>query len=547
MSKRILAFAIVAVMLALTACTAPAATPAPAAPAAPSAAPAAPSAAPAAPSAAPAAPTAAPAAPPKTADPVKLKVEVFDRNNIDPTVGTVTDNPFTKYIKEGMLAEGVDVSFEPVPRGEETQKITVLMASGTAPDIIFTYDRSLFQKFAMEGGLHDLTPYIDQYGQDLKAYTGEISMPYGVLDGKQYAFPALRVRVGHITPFIRSDWVTKAGVSMPTNRDELVTVLKAFKEKNLGANGLTIPWGGQLNGAPYGKMQDVIHSFGTNEEEYEYTVPKYIRENYKEAAKWMAELYKEGLIDPEFATRPSDQINNPIKGSNVGFFMEGNWVPHGLSGGNAFLLAAQEIDKDAMMEAVNCFPDKNGKYYKMTYTPTGLFNMVPLTCKNPEAAVKYLNWMCRKENAYKICYGDEGTMYKIEDGVPINIVNDDTNKRRAPLGDLALMFNGGWNLPIELSNLQTEKNNPKFGKQAAAAQKMAEVDGVYEPFYNVPIAAERQYLSELDTAAQQWWVKLVTEPDFEKTYADYIKDMEAKGIKEIQKEYTEYYAKYMKK
>jgi putative aldouronate transport system substrate-binding protein len=474
---------------------------------------------------------------------VKLTVEVFDRNNIDPTVGTVTDNEWTRFIQESMLKEGVEIEFVPVPRGEETQKITVLMAAGTAPDIIFTYDRSLFQKFATEGGLHELSDLVDQYGPDLVEYAGEISLPYGYIGDKLFGIPALRVNVGHIVPFIRTDWLDKVGMPKPTNRDELVEVLRAFKEADLG-NGTTIPWSGGLDGSAYGKMQDVINSFSTNEEYEHYTVPKWIRESYKECAKWMNGLYAEGLIDPEFATRESK--NDPVKQSMAGFFMEGWWVPHTLSGDNAILLAAQEIDPEAMIEVVNCFPDKNGKYYKMTYTPTGLFNMVPKTCKNPEAAVKYLNWMCRQENAYMINYGVEGEMYTIEDGVPISIVNDETIKRRAPLGDLALMFNGGWNFELEKNMTIQEKNNPLFGKQVAEALKISQMDGVYEPFYQVTIEAEREYLSEIQSAAAEWWVKLVVEPDFETNWENYLKEMEARGIKELQAEYEEYYETYMR-
>ena len=103
-----------------------------------------------------------------------LTVELFDRANIPESQGTLEDNQWTRWVKEEMQKLNVDVTFVPVPRGEETTKLNVLLASGTAPDISFTYDRVLFAQYASDGGLTPLDDYVSS--MEAKFITGEISI-----------------------------------------------------------------------------------------------------------------------------------------------------------------------------------------------------------------------------------------------------------------------------------------------------------------------------------------------------------------------------------
>ena len=69
----------------------------------------------------------------------KITVEVYDRGNDDGS--DPTNNNYTKYIKEQMLAQhNVEVEFVAVPRWTEVEQINNLLAAGDAPDICLTYD-----------------------------------------------------------------------------------------------------------------------------------------------------------------------------------------------------------------------------------------------------------------------------------------------------------------------------------------------------------------------------------------------------------------------
>ena len=51
-----------------------------------------------------------------------------------------------------------------VPRSESDDKLNIAMSGGTAPDIVFTYDQSLFYSYASSGALNELTDAYNQYG-----------------------------------------------------------------------------------------------------------------------------------------------------------------------------------------------------------------------------------------------------------------------------------------------------------------------------------------------------------------------------------------------
>lgn len=94
---------------------------------------------------------------------VTLRVEVFDRGN-SPEGMTVTNNLMTKYVQENFGdPNNIDVEFVAVPRSEEINNLNVLMAAGTAPDIIFTYNAGAVYSWAQQGGLMDLGACIQMY------------------------------------------------------------------------------------------------------------------------------------------------------------------------------------------------------------------------------------------------------------------------------------------------------------------------------------------------------------------------------------------------
>ena len=159
----------------------------------------------------------------------EISVMLFDRANIPDGEGTIDDNRWTKYLNENMALLNIHVTFEPLPRSEENSKIPVLMASGTASDIMMTYNNALVESFYRDGGTYDLAPYVEESGEDLTAYLGEKVLQAGQMpDGAQFAIPARRAIYTRHNLFVRKDWLVKLDMDIPTTPDEFLDMLRRF-------------------------------------------------------------------------------------------------------------------------------------------------------------------------------------------------------------------------------------------------------------------------------------------------------------------------------
>ncbi|MGI5892989.1 MAG: extracellular solute-binding protein [Candidatus Merdivicinus sp.] len=478
-----------------------------------------------------------------------LTVELFDRNNIPESQGTLEDNQWTNWIKEEMKKLNVDVTFVPVPRSEETTKLNVLMASGSAPDISYTYDHDLFAQYAMDGGLYDLGGLMDTYGKDIVDIFEEKGvLEYGKIEDTLYAIPAYRSNTAHYMAFIRKDWLDKLNLSAPTTKEELVEVLKAFKEMDSSI----YPWGyfpsdpGDFS-AHNAYLYDAMYSFFTHSEEELYTTPEVLRDGFKEFMQWLNMLYSEGLIDPEFATKTTKELRNTdIMNGKVGFFMEGAWVPYGAD--SPYRILADE-GSDIEYIPIEVFENADGHYYKTNYPPTGLYLFVPKTAKSPEAAVTYLNWMADYDVAFTLKFGNEGEQYEMQDGIPVVI---DATERQNTFGyiagDINLLFNGYHpDTPEEIINYDYLNNaGENLVDFAIESNTLAVKDAVPQVQFNKEIEAEKTYGAELTNTYNEYWTKLITSTDFETDYAAFEKEIQSKGIEEIKAERTEYYNTYVK-
>ena len=159
---------------------------------------------------------------------------VWDRGNAAPGT-TPEDNALTQWIQEQVLKDcNVKVKYVSVPRSGSDDKVNVMMAGGSAPDIIFTYEQSLFGDYTRNGGVADLTDSLAKYGDKINELIGDIQY-MGQYEGKQYAIMKRRgFQIPRHVTYVRKDWCDAMGMDIPTTKDELIDYLYAVKEKNPG-------------------------------------------------------------------------------------------------------------------------------------------------------------------------------------------------------------------------------------------------------------------------------------------------------------------------
>lgn len=204
------------------------------------------------------------------------------------------------------------------------KKNLALAQAKNLPDGLFNADMSDYDllRYAKQGVIIPLEQLIDNYMPNLKKVLDE-NPEYRTLitadDGHIYGFPWIEQlgsgkeaiqSVGSM-PFINKKWLDELELDVPKTTEELEQALIAFKENDMAGNGQTIPMSFILNdgnedigtllgafGEGYGDIPE--HLSVSNDKKVVYTAAQ---EGYKEGLKWLNQLSKEGLIDPEVYTQ----------------------------------------------------------------------------------------------------------------------------------------------------------------------------------------------------------------------------------------------------
>jgi len=363
---------------------------------------------------------------------ITIKVEVFDRGT-DGGKTNPTKNRWTEWIKDKFLKdENIIVVFEPVPRSEEEQSLINLMAAGNPPDVCMTYSINNITKWGEMGGVFDLSPHLDTNLKNLKEFLGPdpalpgrdlIHRNMNAKTGAVYSIPGRRLNTARLNTFIRKDWLDKLGLPVPKTKEQYFNALRAFKERdpgNVGRNKVV----------PFSMPKDVRWQAGTILESFidpnisvqdrwvNFVADRYfLIPDYKDGGRFLNRMYNAGLIDPDFPLYKDDlPMSNLIKSGVVGSFIH-NWDQI-FRESEKLVTDLRKNVPDAEFIAVDCMESSDGVTHKISYDPAGVFVFIPKSSKNPEAAMRYLNWLAKYENFHFIQTGPEGIVHTIVDGIP---------------------------------------------------------------------------------------------------------------------------------
>jgi len=365
-----------------------------------------------------------------------IRVVIYDRGT-DGGKTNPTSNKWTEWIAEKLLEdENIKIVFESVPRHQEAQAQINLMAAGNPPDICMTYDINNINSWALQGGLYDVSPYIDTILKDLKAFYGEdpaipgrdfILRNMNAQTGEVFSLPSKRVNTARLNTFIRKDWLDKLGLPVPKTTEEYFNALVAFKDRDPGNLRRRNP---PVSPIPYSMTVDVRWGAGNILESFiDPRVPAkdrwintivdrfFLIPGYKEGVRFMNRMYNTGLIDRDFPLHKDDlPMANLIKSGVIGSFGH-NWDQIFRENEKLYTDLLKNVP-DAEWVAVDCMTNIDGVIRKISYDPAGLNIFIPRSSKNSQAAMRYLNWLAKFENYNFIQIGYEGISHELVDGVP---------------------------------------------------------------------------------------------------------------------------------
>ena len=231
-------------------------------------------------------------------------------------------NAYTKYLEDTL---NIDIQFEFLPATNPGDKLAVMISSAQKlPDVVcFSLSAANAYKYAQAGAFIPLDEYIEKYSVNFKGKTAmypELNLEKLMRspDGHTYALPFYAPSLSDETRYklwINQKWLEKLNLSMPTTTEELIKVLRAFKEGDPNGNGKNDEY--PLVGAT-GWSQDatvaLMNSFVYNDNAERFFIEDgqlklaYMQEEWKDGLHFIKDLLTEDLLAPISLTQTSEQL-----------------------------------------------------------------------------------------------------------------------------------------------------------------------------------------------------------------------------------------------
>ncbi len=361
---------------------------------------------------------------------------------------------FTEYEK----LSNIHIDWTLAPNEGYTERKNVLLAGGEYPDIFYRGNLTVADQLnnGTNGLLIPLNDLIADYAPNLQARYVDypdlekiITMP----DGNIYSLPTKSAVDAGVSQYqwINTVWLDNVGKEMPTTTEELKDVLMAFKTEdangdgdpnnefpltdrnsgaslfnalyaafglgNLGVNGMTTYMDLGEDGA--------IRSFVTTDE-------------YKELVTYLADLYANGLIDPETFTQDIPTFTAKGEQNLIGAFFNNN---------SPEIIGAAHTDDYQAMPALESPSGEAVFNYTGPLAASGAF-AISNTNPYPRESMRWIDYYYGEEGSLLMWLGEEGVTY-IDNGdgtydiTELITNNPDGLNIPQSMGQYALGFAGG--------------------------------------------------------------------------------------------------------
>ena len=327
------------------------------------------------------------------------------------------DNSYTRFLKDDL---NIKVVYDWVASSSDyDEKMNLCIGSGTIPEMM-NVNAAQYRALLKYDMIQPLDQYFEDYASDaLKGYVEsggeELKKCISNDKGEMMAIPAPNITAGGINEmWIRQDWLDNLGLEVPRTWDEMAAVAEAFVTQDPDGNGEADTIGilgpgnsdhmNAIGGNQFG-LDPLFSSFQSYPQYWlqdEDGTVKYgsIQPETRTALEKIQKLYTDKLIDPEMLVRSNCQ--EAVLSGKVGIFFGPWWC--GYTVGDATL--AGEADWRAYFTPLS----EDGKYYTHMPDPTSTYVVVSKSCKNPEAAIKIINYLI----AYGKDWVADGTSAKLE-------------------------------------------------------------------------------------------------------------------------------------
>ena len=334
-------------------------------------------------------------------------------------------NAYTLWLEEQTGYNLEFITFQSSSTDYKAQLSTMLATGDELPDILWNFQvgQGAYEEYGASGYFIDMAPYYNDKEGEGKVFWDRLSQlpqdqqDYVVRqltaeDGGMYA--AARIEYSLIDTmqfqvFINQTWLTKLGLEMPTNIDELETVLRAFRDKDPNGNGKKdeLPLIGNNAAGSSSIIKWILNMYCYVDFNKYFNVDDngklylpHITEEYRQALIKINQWIKEGLMFNSAFSMSNKEIKSLLNPP------EGEAITVGVFAGHPTLV--HEVDNSAIYNYV-AMPYWGNAIRNPQYFTPAVF--ITQDCEYPLAAWRLIMTASTKEGSYRQRYGEYGVDY----------------------------------------------------------------------------------------------------------------------------------------
>ncbi|MDO5732924.1 MAG: extracellular solute-binding protein [Eubacteriales bacterium] len=332
-----------------------------------------------------------------------------------PNVIDLDSNDFTKYIEE---KTNIHWTFQTAGMDNSETQVNLAMSTSPLPDAFLFSTPNVARYGVRDHLLLPLEDLIDENMPNLSAFLNEnpeIRKQMVQIDGHIYGLPSIN-QCYHCS-YRNKMWVNikhleELGMEVPKTTEEFKAVLKAYKDKHpegIGIAGSTDGWGQQfydwISNAFFLDPGTASAKVAVSSEGKIFSTATL--DEYREALKYMNELYSEGYIYEAALTQNHEQLRTLMNESGEPVL----FAPYGTIS-DAFD-AQSNPEAYAAYRVIEPIEGPGGKRFSTHFKYDGVAEnkfVLSVDCKDPKAALRWADNFYTVEGYLAMQFGaDEGT------------------------------------------------------------------------------------------------------------------------------------------
>lgn len=453
--------------------------------------------------------------------------------------GNVQDPEQDRILLELQKRLNIKLEIVSIPWDQFPNKMNIMVSTGEPIDFVIGDPGSTVEGWANDGLI---IPW-----DDLLA-TGKYPHVAALVNSDMYANFKINGKVYYkplpLVPnqrgmLIRTDWLEKLGLKMPTNLDEFYEVMDAFTHQDPDGNGVDDTYGiWDYFGLPYIERCFAINApnMGPNSgdtcwvEQEDGSITRYeISPQNLEALKFLRKAYQEGLLKPDFITTKVD--------SDIGYanFSAGKYGLCDTSNPQLAYDTLISMDPDATvalmpaLEGVNGVPANSGNNGGSWWGAC-----ITATCEHPEKVLELFEYALTAEGRELTEFGIEGihfTHKETENGVTKYYMNAeecakdwdiDSNGLQYPLCWGCFNYGENFYIPIDeydynfdlaYQNMRTWINSDMANSQFASWATDIAKYSIASPLLNVNSSDVQGDFSALRSLYSEYRLQIIMDED----------------------------------